>query len=224
MQLVKVDSLLLINEFHGDSLIIVYNLNTNQIDRHLISKGEGPNELIPPLDLCVTDNNLYILSRPIFSLNHIPLDALSKKVDTLHHVDENRARIEQLFAAVSKQVVEYTSYVGQQQFLLNRDKEMSVSEGELYFKTAKPKQIASLQQSIEKWIKANYPDAVITFSPPETVFEKLFVTGEADIVAELYTHNKTQAPDVTTLRKLEEDVRTRTGHARKRYGEQVRRL
>ena len=129
------------------------------------------------------------------------------------HVDENRARIEQLFAAVSKQVVEYTSYVGQQQFLLNRDKEMSVSEGELYFKTAKPKQIASLQQSIEKWIKANYPDAVITFSPPETVFEKLFVTGEADIVAELYTHNKTQAPDVTTLRKLEEDVRTRTGHA-----------
>jgi len=85
MQLVKVDSLLLINEFHGDSLIIVYNLNTNQIDRHLISKGEGPNELIPPLDLCVTDNNLYILSRPIFSLNHIPLDALSKKGDTLCH-------------------------------------------------------------------------------------------------------------------------------------------
>ena len=37
--------------------------------------------------------------------------------------------------------------------------------------------------------------AVISFSPPETVFEKLFVTGEADIVAELYTRNKTEAPE-----------------------------
>lgn len=129
------------------------------------------------------------------------------------HVDENRARIEQLFAEVKKQVVEYTSYVGQQQFLLNRDQEMSVSEGELYFKTAKAKAIAPLQQSIEQWIKANYPAALVTFSPPETIFEKLFVTGEADIVAELYTHNKNHAPDAATLHKLEKEIDARTGYA-----------
>lgn len=129
------------------------------------------------------------------------------------HVDENRVRTEQLFAEVKKQVVEYTSYIGQQQFLLNRDKEMSISEGELYFKTAKPKEIAPLQQSIEKWIKVNYPAAVVTFSPPETIFEKLFVTGEADIVAELYTHNKTQAPDASTLHRLEREIKTQTGYS-----------
>lgn len=100
------------------------------------------------------------------------------------HIDENQSRVSQLFASIDNQVQEHTAYVGQQQFLLNRDREMSVSESELYFKTEKPTGIAPLQKSVEKWIKTHYPMAVISFSPPETVFEKLFVTGEADIVAE----------------------------------------
>ena len=99
------------------------------------------------------------------------------------HIDENQSRVSQLFASIDNQVQEHTAYVGQQQFLLNRDREMSVSESELYFKTEKPTGIAPLQKSVEKWIKTYYPMAVISFSPPETVFEKLFVTGEADIVA-----------------------------------------
>ena len=110
------------------------------------------------------------------------------------HIDENQSRVSQLFASIDNQVQEHTAYVGQQQFLLNRDREMSVSESELYFKTEKPTGIAPLQKSVEKWIKTHYPMAVISFSPPETVFEKLFVTGEADIVAVLHTRNKSEAP------------------------------
>ena len=113
------------------------------------------------------------------------------------HIDENQSRVSQLFASIDNQVQEHTAYVGQQQFLLNRDREMSVSESELYFKTEKPTGIAPLQKSVEKWIKTHYPMAVISFSPPETVFEKLFVTGEADIVAELYTRNKSEAPEAS---------------------------
>ena len=52
---------------------------------------------------------------------------------------------------------------------------------------------------------------MISFSPPVTVFEKLFVTGEADIVAELYTRNKTEAPDAATLQKMEKKIAERTG-------------
>ena len=51
------------------------------------------------------------------------------------HIDENQSRVSQLFASIDNQVQEHTAYVGQQQFLLNRDREMSVSESELYFKT-----------------------------------------------------------------------------------------
>ena len=122
------------------------------------------------------------------------------------HIDENRSRVSQLFASVDNQVQEHTAYVGQQQFLLNREREMSVSESELYFKTEKPTGIAPLQKSVVKWIKTHYPMAVISFSPPETVFEKLFVTGEADIVAELYTRNKTEAPEASVLHKIEQQI------------------
>ena len=84
------------------------------------------------------------------------------------HIDENQSRVSQLFASIDNQVQEHTAYVGQQQFLLNRDREMSVSESELYFKTEKPTGIAPLQKSVEKWIKTHYPMAVKSFSPPET--------------------------------------------------------
>ena len=128
------------------------------------------------------------------------------------HIDENQSRVSQLFASIDNQVQEHTAYVGQQQFLLNRDREMSVSESELYFKTEKPTGIAPLQKSVEKWIKTHYPMAVISFSPPETVFEKLFVTGEADIVAELHTRNKSEAPEASVLNKIEQQIEAKTGH------------
>ena len=69
----------------------------------------------------------------------------------------------------------------------------------------------TLQSEIYKRLKERYPLAVISFSPPETVFEKLFVTGEADIVAELYARNKDKAPEPGTLRGLEQTFRQKTG-------------
>ena len=100
------------------------------------------------------------------------------------HIDENRERVNKLFAQIADDVQEYTSYVGQQQFLLNRDRELSSSEAELYFKTEKSSAISPLQAKITQWLDTNYPQAVFSFSPPITVFEKLFVTGEADVVTE----------------------------------------
>lgn len=49
------------------------------------------------------------------------------------HIDENQSRVSQLFASIDNQVQEHTAYVGQQQFLLNRDREMSVSRKRVIF-------------------------------------------------------------------------------------------
>ncbi|MDH6534679.1 efflux RND transporter permease subunit [Parabacteroides sp. 52] len=128
------------------------------------------------------------------------------------HVHENRARIGQLFMDTEQEGTIHTAYVGQQQFLLNRDQELSITEAELYFKTEETSAIPPLQRQIEKWVKTYYPNAVISFSPPETVFEKLFVTGEADIVAELYSRDKARAPDALVLREVEKKLIQETGH------------
>lgn len=152
------------------------------------------------------------------------------------HLDENQARVGRLWNALvpafpgigrlpqrtssnkettpspSPDGYEYTAYIGQQQFLLNRDQELSVSEAELYFKTPTTSEIAPLRTAITHWLKKQYPSAVFTFSPPESVFEKLFVTGEPDLVAEFYPRNKAEAPDAATLRHLEEEMENRTGY------------
>ncbi len=127
------------------------------------------------------------------------------------YIGENGKRVEQLFAQIAGEVEEYTAYVGQQQFLLNRDGDLSASETELYFKTQETEAIAPLQAKITRWLDENYPDAVFSFSPPITVFEKLFVTGEADIVAELYTRNRAETLEAQTLYALESKVKSTTG-------------
>ena len=127
------------------------------------------------------------------------------------HIDENWARVNALFMQTDTLSKEHTGYIGKQQFLLNKDKELSSSEAELYFKTVLSNEIDPLQSSIQAWIKKHYPQAVVSFSPPETVFEKLFVTGEADIVAELYTRDKTNAPQMQTIRDMETQIAVGTG-------------
>lgn len=127
------------------------------------------------------------------------------------HVDENRRRVDALFGDFEQQTIEQTAAVGQQDYLLNRERALSSSEAELYFKTGSPREIEALQQKVYQRLKAEYPLAVVSFSPPETVFEKLFVTGEADIVAELYARNKEKAPAAEELRELENHIARLTG-------------
>lgn len=127
------------------------------------------------------------------------------------HVDENRRRVNDLMQKADGQVTEHTAYVGMQDYILNSDEELASTEAELYFKTEQPAGIPPLQEMLFREVRDKYPLAVVTFSPPETIFEKLFVTGEADIVTELHANNRTQVPDASVLRRLEEQIVQQTG-------------
>lgn len=127
------------------------------------------------------------------------------------HVDENRRRVHRLMKRTDGEVLEHTAYVGMQDYILNGGNELSATEAELYFKTELPEGIAPLQTLLTREVKENYPLAVVTFSPPETIFEKLFVTGEADVVAQLHPSNRTQTPDPVVLQQLEGEIMQRSG-------------
>ena len=127
------------------------------------------------------------------------------------HVDENRRRVDALMQETDNRTVEHTAYVGMQDYILNAEDELSVTEAELYFKTEQPDGIPPLQDMLFQQVRDRYPLAVVTFSPPETIFEKLFVTGEADVVAELHSDNRSQVPEASVLLKIEQDIKTATG-------------
>lgn len=127
------------------------------------------------------------------------------------HIDENQRRVDELFKGLKDQVLEQTASIGRQDFILNRERELTSSEAELYFRTETSEAIAPLQQTVYQSLKERYPLSVISFSPPETVFEKLFVTGEPDVVAEFYARNKAEAPKAETIRSVEQELGRKTG-------------
>ena len=127
------------------------------------------------------------------------------------HVDENHRRINALTRRIDKLVTEHTAYVGIQDYILNDGSKLSATEAELYFKTEQSEGIKILQEELDKIIRDEYPLAVLTFSPPETIFEKLFVTGEADIVAQLHPSNRSLTPEPSSLQNVENAIVQQTG-------------
>ena len=127
------------------------------------------------------------------------------------HVEENERRVNALMREVDSLVVEHTAYVGIQDYVLNADEELAADEAELYFKTASPGDVGKVEAQVKDFFRRSYPDAVVTFAPPMTVFEKLFVTGEPDVVARLHAADKGTAPDPAALKELEQRIAGATG-------------
>ena len=127
------------------------------------------------------------------------------------HVDENRERVLRLTRSADALTVEHAGYVGHRQYLLDKENDLSPSEARLYFRTVKAAQVKRLERHISEWMKKNHPRAVVTFSPPENVFEKIFDTAEADVVAQLYPANREEVPDAETVRAVERRLREATG-------------
>lgn len=126
------------------------------------------------------------------------------------HVDENNRRICELMQSADSLTIEHAGYVGHRQYLLDKENDLSPSEARLYFRTAKASDIDELQGHLAEWTKANYPQAVITFSPPENVFEKIFDTSEADVVAQLYPVKRDHIPDAAAIRHIEQRLKSAT--------------
>ncbi|MDR3250577.1 MAG: efflux RND transporter permease subunit [Tannerella sp.] len=119
------------------------------------------------------------------------------------HIAENRTRLDNLCRDIDSLTLEHSVYVGRQQFILDNEKKMPSSESELYIKAANSDAAEQVQKEIAKWITRNHPAAVMSFAPPETVFEKIFMTGESELVTELYPHRNftPQADDIINIEK-----------------------
>ncbi|MDR0394406.1 MAG: efflux RND transporter permease subunit [Tannerella sp.] len=119
------------------------------------------------------------------------------------HLDENHSRMNHLCREIDALTLEHSAYIGRQQFILDNERKMPTSESELYIKADNARSAEKTREEIDRLIKSRYPLAVVSFTPPETVFEKIFVTGESDLVAELYYGNKQNTPEAGDIRKIE---------------------
>lgn len=127
------------------------------------------------------------------------------------HIDENARRISEMLRTTEGRALENAAYVGQRQYLLEKDNDLTATEAQLYLKTDKPGKIAALEAHIADWIGSRYPQAVVAFAPPENIFEKIFDTGEAEVVVQLYPGNREEIPDPAAIRQMEANLAVSTG-------------
>jgi len=127
------------------------------------------------------------------------------------HIDENNDRTLHFLSAIKNFTVENSALVAQQQFVLNREREQTSSETQVYLKTREKKDIDKTKKAVSEYFAKSYPNAIISFSPVGTIFEKIFSTGDPDLVVEFYTSNRTEAIDAQTIRNIEKDLTKATG-------------
>ena len=76
LQLIKKDSLLLISDFFGDSLIHVLDVKHNIEHPKLAPKGIGPNEFLSPIAMYMTQSTMYIYERQTLRLFSFPIEKI----------------------------------------------------------------------------------------------------------------------------------------------------
>lgn len=128
------------------------------------------------------------------------------------HVDENNRRVNCLLALTDSIVIEHTAYVGRQDYLLETENGYSPTEAELYFHTAHTSDVSKLIQLIKRKIHQTFPSATVTFSPPASLFEKIFTTAAPDLVAELHTLRRSESLDANCIKSIETRIARETGY------------
>lgn len=127
------------------------------------------------------------------------------------HVGESKSRILHFFESIHPKTTEYSALIGQQQYILNREREKTSSEAELYLKVHHPSAIPELKKDILAFLKTHYPLVIVSFAPPGTIFEKIFTTGEPDLTIEYHSRNRNEEPTPNEIRHLEKHLAQQTG-------------
>lgn len=100
-------------------------------------------------------------------------------------LDENQKRTLSLFQQVEPMITEQSAFIGLQDFTIDQNRNMSISESSCYIKAVSPLELKAIQDTIEQLFKTNYPKALVSFAPPMTIIEKIFDTRQPELEIQL---------------------------------------
>jgi len=122
------------------------------------------------------------------------------------NAEENSRRITTLLKEIEGSTTQSNSYIGQQQFMLNYDDEMSASETRIYLKMNTPDDVDLVERKIKNYCKAKYPVSKLAFDAPDNIFEKLFTSSDPPLLAEVTMKNNSSETDIPELLTLCRDL------------------
>ena len=127
------------------------------------------------------------------------------------HLRENQQRSLMLLQYIQVLTEENAALIGRQQFVLNRKREQTYSESEFYLRTARPEDISGLKDAIDAYLREHYPLSIVSYSPAGTIFERVFVTAEADLRLEYYARKGIDAFSMDSVEAIRAQLHGITG-------------
>lgn len=129
----------------------------------------------------------------------------NENIDT----EENLARIKQLLAVNSENILQSNSFIGEQQFIFNRDYEQTYTQAKIYIKAKDYQVVSQIEKNSQDFILKNYPDAVIIAAPQQNIFEKIFSATETPLVVEVSLQKEKEVPPVENMISVVETMRVK---------------
>jgi multidrug efflux pump subunit AcrB len=122
------------------------------------------------------------------------------------HVDENKRRIVDVLKLSESIVEQSNAFIGEQQFLMNPDLDLSPYETSLYLKVKNQEDLKKLRNMLGNHLRINYPTAIFNFSSPENPFMKVFSGKESQLTARIRSLNSNSVPQLSEIEKLSNEI------------------
>jgi multidrug efflux pump subunit AcrB len=123
-------------------------------------------------------------------------------------IEENLRRVRSLLEGDSDMILQSNLFIGEQQFLFNRDYDQSYTQAKVYIKIKDYDQKDLIEQNSQKFIRQNYPAAVIETAPQQNIFEKIFSAAESPLVVEVSLLKEKEVPPVDQLLGVVADLQS----------------
>jgi multidrug efflux pump subunit AcrB len=128
-------------------------------------------------------------------------DELVVSVDWNENIDvnENHRRISELLAYNKENTLQSNSFIGEQQFLFNRDYDQSYTQARIYIKAKDYDVKDVIEKNSYDFIRKNYPGALIDITAQQNIFEKIFSATESPLIAEVSLMKEKEVPPVDKM-------------------------
>lgn len=125
-------------------------------------------------------------------------------------VEENEARISKINSELSyfgKKLLYTSAFIGQQQFLLNRELQQNFNETLLSMKVTDNQTFSDLQAKLQTFFEQHFPKANVSFSAAKNIFEQLFNTKQAPLVARFINNQEAEVPAPARMENVYQNLR-----------------
>jgi multidrug efflux pump subunit AcrB len=117
-------------------------------------------------------------------------------------LDENKNRIMQMISSVQNLTLQTNSFIGEQQFLFNRDYDQSYTQSKVYIKGRDYRIREKIEKEASEFLAESYPGATVNIEAQQNIFEKIFSATESPLVVEVSLMKEKEVPPVARMAEV----------------------